>query len=828
MNPIYKFELTAGETTQRAYPIYNGELSKNFEKESGQEFFRAKLSGGLTFESADYTFIVSKAFDTQFVIEIFISYNAGNSWESYWRGTFWKTDCEFDGDAQTVAVKPTVYDQYNDILAGLDKEFDLIQLAPAMNEIKADKRPMVQVYVPGQSVIGCFLSGMWWEQECEPESNESKLTETGDGKLNFAINKSLLIADVSGTTTPELPDVLTGVITGAKFDGNTYGTQDFVNEVYTLRYYLYAGGGGQVQAWYIIRNSDSTILWQDVNTGAPQTITLPLTVTLTPQNGATGNVTLYIHETPVYARYICDTPMIDIFPTFTLPTDDIVENNRNYSRVIGYQFPTTIAFSNRLTTTPTQWGLYQPGQYYQPPYSLAGQDFFPVARNNWGRISIWFVPSVFDSLYEQPARQPFTIRNVYPLWSVLRVLLAQISPNVTFIQSATCSKFLYSVENPITGLEFELFITPKSNIVTAGYDQPAQKAPITLRNVLDMLRNCFRCYWYVEDGFLKIEHIAWFMNGGAYPGTPDYPVVGINLTEQKVTRNGKEWDFASNKFKFDKPEMAARYQFGWMDNVTQLFEGFPIDIISKYVNPDNIEEINVQKFTSDIDYILLNPGDISKDGFVLLASTPVSWQETLNQPAVYSWDGGVIQTLSLQAHRGKTMRITVNTSATYLSVSQIGTGFSALVGEIDNEPNTNKTFEFIVDQNADYIGLYIRQPGGVSISSLKYMVGQYELPYVNYMVGTNEHYLQNAYVAFCMLQAYYAYDMPARLYSINGVQKYAQGVKKLKNQTVSFPSLTDPDLVELVKTNLGNGTIQKLSINLSSRNVNATLVYDTE
>ena len=734
MNPIYKFELTAGETTQRAYPIYNGELSKNFEKESGQEFFRAKLSGELTFESADYTFIVSKAFDTQFVIEIFISYNAGNSWESYWRGTFWKTDCEFDGDAQTVAVKPTVYDQYNDILAGLDKEFDLIQLAPAMDEIKADKRPMVQVYVPGQSVIGCFLSGMWWEQECEPESDESKLVETGDGKLNFAINKSLLIADVSGTTTPELPEYFTGVFSDAKFNPMQNGNQEFVKGDYKLNYYFYAGGGGYTVIISIIRIADSVTLWkyQETGGGMPD-VSLPRTYTLTPESGtgATGNVELYMHEIPVYSRYICDTPMIDTLPTFTLPTDDIVENNRNYTRVIGYQFPTTIAFSDRLTITPTQWGLYQLNQYYQQPYSLTGQEFFPVARNGWGRFSIWFVPSVFDSLYEQPARQPFTIRHAYPLWSVLTVLLREVAPNIEFRANHNCSEFLYPYDtNPITGLDFSLFITPKSNIVTAGYDQPAQKAPITLRHVFDMLRNCFRCYWYIENDLLKIEHISWFMNGGAYPGTPNYPVVGIDLTAQKVTRNGNEWDFASNKFKFDKPEMAARYQFGWMDDVTQLFEGFPIDIVSKYVNPDNIEEINVQKFTSDIDYILLNPGDVSKDGFVLLAAIEES--------------------------------------------------------------------------------------------------GQYVLPYVNYLVGTNEHYLQNAYVAFCMLQAYYAYDMPARYYSINGVQLTANGIKKLKNQTVSFPSRTDPDLVELVKTNLGNGMIQKLSINLSSRNVNATLVYDTE
>ena len=725
MNPIYKFELTAGETTQRAYPIYKDSLALDFEKESGQQFFRAKLSGKLTFEGADYTFIVGKTFDTQFVLEIFISYNAGSSWLSYWKGTFWKTDCEFDGDAQTVAVKPTVYDQYNDILAGLDKEFDLIQLAPAMDEIKADKRPAIQVYVPNQSVIGCFLSGMWWEQECEPVSDTEMVELPGGGtgrKLeyyyHFAINKGFTNILISGTMWPQLPEMVSGVVIEQ-----------------SGKYFNFDSGGFRFSRTRST-NFDHIRIY-DTNTGAAwvnervnRDLDRNYTVTVFPVDGtpATGNVTLDIETIDVYARYLCDVEAIGQNSTYPIPNDDFVGDNRNYRRVIGYQFPTTIAFSDRLTTTPTQWGLYQPGQYYQPPYSLAGQEFFPVARNDWGRISIWFVPSVFDSLYEQPARQPFTIRNAYPLWSVLTVLLRRVAPNIDFHANYNCSEFLYPYDsNPISGLEFSLFITPKSNIVTAGYDQPAQKAPITLRYVLEMLRDCFRCYWFVENDLLKIEHISWFMNGGTYSGTP---VVGIDLTQQKVSRNGKPWAFGRNQYQYDKPEMTARYQFGWMDDCTQLFEGYPIDIISKFVEQGRIEEITVSQFSSDIDYILLNPSNVSKDGFVLLGA---------------------------------------------------------------------------IEQG-----------------------GQFVLPYVNYLVGTNEHYLQNAYVAFCMLQAYYAYDMPARLYSINGVQKYAQGVKKLKNQTVSFPSLTDPDLVELVKTNLGNGTIQKLSINLSSRNVNATLVYDTE
>lgn len=847
MRPIYKFELTAGETTQRAYPSYKDDLAKNYEKESGQEFFRAKLSGKLTFESDDYTFIVSKAFDTQFILEIFISYNAGQSWTSYWRGTFWKTDCEFDGDAQTVVVQPTVLDQYNDILAGLDKEYNLIDLAPAMAQIYADKRPMIQVYVPGQKVVGCFLSGMWWEQEAEPESDETKLVNN----FYFSLNKSLLIADVSGTTTPELPDLLTGVITGGKFDGNTQGIQDFANVDYTLRYRLQAGGGGSIQGWSIIRNSDSAVLWKNESTGAPQTISLPLTVTLYPENGATGNVTLYVHETPVYSRYICDTPQISGLNTYAIPDDDIVENNRNYTRVIGYYFPDTIYFSTRLTETPNQWGLYQPGKYYQPPYAIWNPEFFPVARNAWGRVSIWFTFSAFDWITEKSGRQIFTIRHAYPLWAVLQKLLEQVAPNIDFRANYTCSQFLYPYDvNPISGLDFGLFITPKSNIVTAGYDQPAQKAPITLGQVFNMLRDCFRCYWFVdENDHLHIEHIKYFRNGGSYSATP---VVGIDLTTQQVPRNGKPWAFARNQFKFDKPEMAARYQFGWMDDVTQLFDGFPIDIISKYVNPDNIEQIDIAKFTSDIDYILLNPSAISKDGFVLMAAIESQGREIEQYyPDSYTkrnrwiststglWGSSTSykhilipvvggQRIKITAQNGYSAQLAWLTSD---AASSSGGTPSYVPGTTVIQQDAGTTAYYTVPDGALYMYIYLGAADSYPYTPAYIgLVGDagYYLPYVNFTVDENDHILQNAYVAFCLLQQYYAFDMPASQYEINGVQMVAQGIKKLKNQTIRFPVLTDPDLVELVKTNLGNGVIEKLSINLSSRNANATLKYDTE
>ena len=356
-----------------------------------------------------------------------------------------------------------------------------------------------------------------------------------------------------------------------------------------------------------------------------------------------------------------------------------------------------------------------------------------------------------------------------------------------------------------------------------------------------MLRDCFRCYWFIDsNNRFCIEHIQYFRNGGSYSNSP---VIGIDLTQQKVTRNGKAWAFARNQYKFDKPEMAARYQFGWMDDVTQLFEGFPIDIISKYVNPDNIEQIDVSKFTSDIDYILLNPGEISKDGFLLLGAMP---NPTYSQLKFYQGNVGItigntyeslVDSSTTRVHTGLwqiiSSTLTVSNPSGYRFGFRFFDGQQKLIEYTTMWSDSQRTVA--VPSGAVYAVLLVRNEAETDItpSDVNYLNGQitgleYLLPYINYTVDSQDHYLQNAFVAFCILQRYYAYDMPAWNAQINGISMYVQGIKKLKNQTIKFPLLTDPDVLKLVKTNLGNGMIQKLSVNLSSRNANATLKYDTE
>lgn len=806
MHPIYRFVLSIdGENAMQAFPVYKDDLAIDYEQESGQQFFRGKFNGKITFAGNDFVRIMAAEFDAEFGLEVLISYDAGSTWASYWTGQFWKTDCDINEDDKTAIVTPTLKDRYNEVLAGLDKEYNLIDLKPEISLIKYDKRPIIQVYVKGDSVVGCFLSNMWWEQECDAVDNADALRDT----YHFSLNKRFILVDISHTGAPELPNFFSGdgLLSSETFDV----TKDGFRFVFTV---------GNPGVCTISRVSDGVTLWRNTNitfTGFPASFTLQ------PVSGteATGNVDVYIHSPyDMYARILTDNENA----TYELPANDIVPNNRNYKRVEPVNIEAAFYSSDRIVSEPTEYGIYQPGKYYAPP--VDGGTFFPIARTSWNIISFWFNPSVFFG--ESEYRKAEILKDAYPIWSVISVLLGKIAPGVTHEGTELYSAFLYGEPNPlISSLTQALFITQKSNIINSGYDQPAQKAPITLKYVLDMLKNCFRCYWFIdEQNRFRIEHVAWFMRGGTYDSQE--PGVGINLTTEIVTRNGKPWSYARSQYKFDKPEMASRYQFKWMDDVTAPFEGQPIDIVSKYVNPDNIEEISVQQFTSDIDYILLNPSEISKDGFVLLGAVQESYVDNLPISTlignydlpVSSWQAGEYVRVKVQAY--------VAVSVSGFSISFLDDNNNSLgVLQSRQIPPTgvqNIDTGFVLIPNGA-TKLHFAANRGVSLT-ITDVVSGYKLPYVTLVEQLVS--MQNGNVSFSRLQNFYRYDMPARKYSIGGEEYTAIGIKKMKTQEINFPVLHEPNFFELVKTELGNGTIQKMSVNLSSRNAKTTLKYDTE
>ena len=610
-----------------ANPVWPDGLTKDYEKESGQVFFREKLNGKLTFQRDDYDYITTQPFDTDFKMLISISYDNGSTWADYLQCHFWKTDCEFDLDAETVTVSPSTTDDYSEVLDGLEKEFDIIKLAPAMTSVKYDQRPLLQIYVADSEKLTNIVGQTYWEQDCEACD-----FETARDSYGFRPNKGMRVARISGSFSPSLPSFFYGITASVgayTLTGTQYTFQVLLESVDHARFIIYA-------------NSDpSNILWRRIGVPIPDGgFVYPMSVTLgaVSGSGASGNVEVYIYDIRVMARILCNVDSIGGNPTWDIPLNDMAGENANYKKGIGaYLDASSIAFYDVTTATPTEWGVAPNNEYYeQKPPVLGASDTIPIGRSSWQELSVWFQWMPSDNLWEAEGRNQLTMKDAYAISDVISVLLAQFS-SCTHQGTTAYSQFLYGTPI-IKNASWTLIVTPKSNIVKGNYDQPAQKAPVTLKQVFDMLRDCFQCYWFVDKGKLRIEHIDYFRRGGQYSGSPS---VGIDLTTMVSPRTGKAWATGVDKYSFEKPTMPARYQFGWMDDVSFKFKGEPLNIVSGYVQKNNTEEVTVANFTSDIDFIVADPSNISLDGFVLFGAQLVNGEYVL--PYVTDTDNFVLQ-----------------------------------------------------------------------------------------------------------------------------------------------------------------------------------------
>lgn len=691
----YKFYIDGNE--------FNPQFKEAFietSREPDQRFFRTKFNGKLTFVNAEYNYISQCSFSHKFSLVI---YRFTTSWEIYLSCKFYKTDCSFDADNRIVEVSPTSVDSYENILAGLEKEFNLIKLSPEITPISIDKRPLLQVYVEGSNVLTNFLGGTYWEQEVTEPATGGTLIST----YKFANTASPEEVLISGSFSPDISGIYAGT-------NNIHYRSD--------RLYRIENTGGYFQ---IIRQSDNEVMFQTTETASGWVGTLYLEPYA--GSGATGYGEGTGKQYLVYMRYLLNNPTFNGVSTYDIPTEDIVAKNYNYTKVIGYNVSNAIVISSRYSTTPTEYGILDTGKYFMPPYIIGNSTrFYPIGRSEWLYTSLWFNFDFFDHFTEAGARTAITIKDNYPIYSVIKVLLNEIAPEIEHEGTSEYSSFLYG-STPITfGLRY--FITPKTNLKSSYYDVPAQRAEIKLKDVFDMLRDVFQCYWYIEDNKLKIEHISFFKSGGSY-SVP--AVIGTDLTTLTQPRNMKEWGFGQNKYEYDKIQMPEQYQFSWMDSVSEAFNGFPIKINSEYITRGLIEEISTSKFTTDVDFILSNPDNVSDDGFVIMG--------------------------------------------------------------------------------ADYDT-------------------SYHLPYYNALMSIGDLSLQNGFLSWLYLhRTFYVYDLPSVNVDING-EKYDGGISlsRDKVQKVRFPSDLDIDPLLLVKTSLGNGEVENISINLDTRINEVTLRYDTE
>ena len=711
MKPIlYRFSINGHIVN----PEYKDDLSIDYNMENNQQFFRKRLSGKIAFIREDYDWLDAQDFETEFILKLEQSLDNGKSWSELLQGKFMKTDCTWDIDNKKVEVQPDTYDDYNSVLDGLDKEYNLIKLCPEMERIHLDRRPLIQLYIPGQSVVSCFVGGIYWEQDVTEEVDDTdRLANT----YHFA-RASVLREVVVTANNASIPGVA-GVYSG---ESNQWTKND------GLYYIRFEGAGSslgiEVNQYRIYRTLDGEALYYAVQITSETAIDGNLTFLPISDSGATGNPTATVHKYDVWTRLLTDRDSINSQATMDIPATDIVADNRNYRKCKPYTKDVAV-ITYRRSTEPTEYGLTNDGDYYTTPLGTA--KYYPIGRSAWQEASIWFDYSTYDYMDELSARQDWILKDAYELSSVISVLLAQFS-DITHEATTEYSQFLYSRGQPIGDDNFRLFLTQKSNLMHGNYDQPAQKAETTLGTILNALRDIFKCYWYIENGKLKIEHILWFMNGGTYTNNQ---VISMDLTQIENVTNGKKWGYLTSNYEYDKVDMSEQYQFAWMDDVTEAFEGYPIVIRSKYVTSGKIEDINISSITTDVDYIMLNPSAISEDGFVLMAA---------------------------------------QTTESY-----------------------------------------------------------YYLPYRTFEIDGASFQAQNGFLTWIYLhENFWRYDLPAKKVTINNKDITLTNVSRKKKQKVKFPTLEELDTKKLIKTYIGNGQIEKITVNLSSRMNEVTLKYDTE
>lgn len=832
-NPKYRFFVWLNENNgnrREVFPQYKDDVAKEIEQESNQKFYRAKLSGKLAFITKDFDFIVSQPFDTEFKLLIERSDDWGQTWQSELMTRFFITDCTINYDNKKLTFQPETVDDYTTVLTGMEKEFNLIPLAPEIQPILMQKRPLIQIYIPGQSIVSCFLSGSFWEQDCNEVTDKNALVQT----YHFALCN--LLKEIQVTANGNLP--VGGLYTG-RISQNGNNFEGELRSVTNTEYKIVVAIAGYQPPFFtgtavcqIVRISDNVVVYQFQRLLAPGDKWENEDFTFSAVGGgATGTAGGEMATYPIYARYLLDVDNIQGLNTYALPNDDIVGYNRNYRRVIGYAID--VAFiSTNFSTEPTEWGRADSLLYYMPPYSIWGQKFFPIARSAWRYASIWFGFHIFDDILEEHGRKTYVLKDTFPVHSVIKRLLEQIAPEITHEPTAEYSQFLYGDYNPITYQKFRLFVTQKTNVLFGNYQQPAQKAETTLQQFTNMLRDCFRCFWHIENGKFRIEHISWYMRGGAYTGNP---IVGTDLTQIINLRNGKNWAFATSEISFDKIDMPERYQFAWSDDVTQVFEGYPIEILSKYVQQGKIEDINVSGFNSDIDMMLLSPDMMSQDGFALFAAVEANGiVERVVYGDLYTSGTDALTTPTFTIRPEVTGKVGfINLNATVSAGGSYKVVFydsaNNVISEQWNVTDSGiKRLQLTIPANAAKIGL--RAAGTVSAAFYNLEVpGEWELPFVQRSFEGVDYYLQNGYMAFALLQPnFWLYDMPARQLKVNNNFAYASGIERKKKQNVNFPVDSTPNPMQLIKTNIGSGQIDKMSINLHSRMTKTTVKYDTE
>ena len=611
-----KLKINGVYTQEDVHPVFGDDIKINISREENQIFKREKIEGTFKFVGNEFDLIYQCSIFTKFTLEIYR--------EDVFVGSanFIRTDCEFNLDDKICSVKLTTKDIYEKILNGYENKYNLVKLAPQRESVTMTKRAVLQFYVRGENVVTNVVGGVHYEQSCKEVYNASDLKDI----YHFGGYLPLSYIDINNLIDATAPlDI--------------YG-----------RYFIDTSTvGGSAIIYRNERNSNCRIQLTDLVTGCVLTlidstsnttlasVSIPSTqsgsqdITFVKAGSSGGNYAsgTFNSDGDLYCRVLLPKSFDNSYQRSM--DDDITDYDSNYpyvSSVAVDRFAPKMKMVVNKSTTPTEWGIDSNGAYFLYPTLNAdqqkkGSSPIPIGQSHWERMSSWLLSDDDVNDLVDDFDDTFVLKDSYPIWSAIAVLLNEIDDTITFEGTQDYSMFLYlsGTNLHIYSYDFPshrnaLHITPISNIKKTFYEQAAQRGEISLKQILDMLRNVYNCYWFIDsEKRLRIEHIVYFKNGNSY--TSEKPTPSIDVTIKKNLPTGESWGFAQNTVEYETGKCPARYEFKWGDNCTYPFVGEPIDVKDIYLDASQKESVGIENFLADIDYIVSNPSGVSDDLFAV-------------------------------------------------------------------------------------------------------------------------------------------------------------------------------------------------------------------
>lgn len=874
-------------------PIYK-ELSKKYAKENGQEFFRTTLEGSIKLVGQDFKVINDASIMDKLAFVVTKLKREDFTWPLYYKGLLNKTDCKLNLALETAELKITPMDTYADILKAYDNQYNLPDLGAETAEIKFCKSVVEQVYVAGASTVSNYQNGACWETEVVnmPDGTYDDIAYTLMEQQHFGIFD--IAHEIRITNAPEGFEHYIGTYAGT---GRVLYNSDKSAFIYlfgrNMQIYERAADGSYFPTFYSPHELSPVIFLEiELPHGRPAVHFMPQK-----DNAYTEDEPFELHhgdsasplkinikgpditEHLILTRLVCEDDILQYagsLATLTSPIgpDDIVAGSTTYTRCV-YYVPIASSIkpycTAESTSTPTKYGKNDYGKFFTNQKLLeevnkeapTNYDMYtyplPLCPSSWVNASLWY-PALSGLIYNYFNKylQTRVIKNCYNVGEVISALLKAMGSDIEHKPTPEFSEFLYSVPFGMGKLEnwpytFDVMIAQKTDALKPDSDSASQRAEISLADVLSMLRDCFRCYWFIEDGMLKIEHVSYFQNGRSY--RDEDRKIQLYLSSKNDWFNKTRLDWYQTSIEYDKANFASRYEFSWVDDSSDVFSGLAIDLTAPYIKDAKIDSIRPGKFSADIDYMLQNPNSYSKDGFMLLCveTTCVSAMAS----RVFSVKAGQTIELStlLMSAGTRTFALTDKARSIYLA-APAGKSTPAQTIKVEKDgflyvnyrdirltPSAGPTaFSLSIDgftygrvalvfgqQYELYDKGHIAPLTPTIIDATRKIT--HTLPYVeNCLIDENGfRYLstpQNGLAAWPSLVNTYMYDMPCSDIKVSaGPSLAVEKIKPFMMQTVEFTLNGPLNPIDAVRTRIGDGQIQEASVNIDTRLVKLKLAH---